>query len=186
MKRTREADISELVGKRVYKVESDNYSEIKLYTQYGVYIFDHRQDCCESVSIDDICGDLKDLESMIFVAEERVSGENPEGYVPNGSQDSFTWTFYHFETAKGYVDIRWYGESNEYYSEEVDLNLESEIDPTSYEAGYKDAIEDASRLLQIEFSRISSGTHPRGVSDYVRSLLTEPMKEELKNKPEMK
>lgn len=186
MKRTREADISELVGKRVYKVESDNYSEIKLYTQYGVYIFDHQQDCYESVSIDDICGDLSDLESMILVAEERQSSENPEGYVPDGSQESFTWTFYHFETAKGYVDIRWYGESNGYYSETVDLHLESEIDPISYETGYKDAIEDASRLLRIEFSRISSGTHPRGVSDYVRSLLTEPMEEKLKNKLEIR
>ena len=54
MKRKREADISELVGKRVYKVETDNISVIKLYTNYGVYIFSHDQDCCESVTIDDI------------------------------------------------------------------------------------------------------------------------------------
>ena len=85
----------------------------------------HYQDCCESVDIEDICGDLGDLiGSPILVAEE-VDNErdvNPEGVKIPEYQDSFTWTFYKLDTAKGGVTIRWYGESSGYYSESVDFD----------------------------------------------------------------
>lgn len=84
----------------------------------------HSQDCCESVSIEDIAGDLNDLlGSPLFVAEEATSNVNPENANPATIeyQDSFTWTFYKLATIKGHVDIRWYGESNGYYSESVDF-----------------------------------------------------------------
>jgi hypothetical protein len=77
----------------------------------------HCQDCCESVQVEDITGDVTDLiGSPIVRAEENSSQENPEGVTPE-YQDSFTWTFYRIGTAKGTVVIRWYGESNGYYGE---------------------------------------------------------------------
>ena len=86
--------------------------------RYELY---HSQDCCESVSIEDIVGDLEDLVgSPILMAEDVSSHENPEGVKMNSQDDSFTWTFYKLATIKGYVTIRWYGESNGYYSESVD------------------------------------------------------------------
>ena len=86
--------------------------------QYRLY---HSQDCCESVTIDDICGDLDDLiGSPILLAEEVSDRENPAGVEVPEYQDSFTWTFYKLSTNRGSVTIRWYGESNGYYSESVD------------------------------------------------------------------
>lgn len=113
-------EFKELVGKTLTDVKQNGDDEI-IFTdsngeQYKLY---HSQDCCESVTIDDICGDLNDIiGSPIVVAEEATSNENPEG-VTKEYQDSFTWTFYKIDTKKGGVTIRWYGDSNGYYSESV-------------------------------------------------------------------
>ena len=56
----------------------------------------------------------------LLEAEEVTSGnENPNGVQIPDYQDSFTWTFYKFGTAKGFVTVTWYGESNGYYNESV-------------------------------------------------------------------
>jgi hypothetical protein len=98
-------------------------SMIKFVAVNGdVYLMYHDQDCCESVSIESVVGDIEDLiGSEILVAEESSSGENPEDADVSEYQESFTWTFYKLATRKGYVDIRWYGESNGYYSESVSM-----------------------------------------------------------------
>jgi len=114
-------NISELIGKTLTKVVQMG-DEIAFTTDKGEqYKLYHSQDCCESVEIEDIAGDLIDLVgSPILVAEESVSeNKNPEGVNIPEYQDSFTWTFYKIDTAKGGVTLRWYGESNGYYSESV-------------------------------------------------------------------
>ena len=61
--------------------------------------------------------------SPLLVAEEVSS----DGAPPPDRQwgvDSYTWTFYRFQTIRGSVTVRWLGESNGYYSESVDLYTE--------------------------------------------------------------
>lgn len=113
---------SDLIGKTLVRVENVNDEEIIFETDEGeTFKLYHSQDCCESVTVEDINGDLNDLiGAPILQAEESESDENPPG-VEKEYQDSFTWTFYKLATRKGYVTIRWYGESNGYYSESVDF-----------------------------------------------------------------
>ena len=113
------ANLENLIGLTMISVENVDDEILFTTVQGDVYKLYHSQNCCESVYVEDITGDLKDLVGFpIAIAEESNSNENPEG-VTMGYQDSFTWTFYKFATRKGYVDIRWYGSSNGYYSESV-------------------------------------------------------------------
>jgi hypothetical protein len=111
------ANVSELIGKVLTEIGGNRVDELIFYTEDGeCYRMYHEQDCCEHVYIEDICGDLDDLIGAPILLAEEVSENAP----PLDEWDeSYTWTFYKFATAKGYVTIRWYGTSNGYYSESV-------------------------------------------------------------------
>ena len=116
-------NVTELVGKTLTAVNQVGDEEIWFTTSEGKqYRMFHAQCCCESVTIEDIYGDLADLVGApILMAEESSSDKNPDGVTKGYQDDSFTWTFYKFATRKGYVDLRWYGESNGWYGESVDF-----------------------------------------------------------------
>lgn len=113
----------DLLGRTLSSVENHKDEQLVFTLDTGEqFMLYHRQDCCEDVRIEDIVGNLSDLVgSPILMAEEATNEqENPIGAPEKNYQDSFTWTFYKLATIKGYVTIRWYGESNGYYSERVD------------------------------------------------------------------
>jgi len=118
-------NFEELKGKTLIKITGVVGDEEMVFvcTDGSVYKLYHEQDCCEKVAIEDICGDLADLIGMpILLAEVVTSNENPaDAKVDTKWQDFFTWTFYKLSTNRGSVTIRWYGESNGYYSESVDF-----------------------------------------------------------------
>jgi hypothetical protein len=114
---------NELLGKTLVNIEGSVGDEEIIFTtlEGKHYRLFHKQYCCESVQVEDICGDMSDLiGERLLIAEEITSDENPPGVTPKG-QNSFTWTFYKLATIKGSVTIRWYGESNGHYSERVDF-----------------------------------------------------------------
>jgi hypothetical protein len=114
-----------LIGKTIEYIKKTDDTLRMITTDGDSIMFYHDQDCCESVYIEDVCGDLDDLiGSPIIMAEEATSEEDPDGAkIDREWRESFTWTFYKFATIKGYVTIRWYGESNGYYSESVDISF---------------------------------------------------------------
>jgi hypothetical protein len=114
-----------MLGKTFVRVTgSVGSDEMTFETAQGErFMFAHQQDCCERVDINDIVGDLQDLVGTPLLVAEQVQGETPMDFEEE-YHESVTWTFYKFATRKGYVDVRWLGESNGYYSESVDLFVE--------------------------------------------------------------
>ena len=105
-----------LVGKVITAIETNDSEDVLyFYTVCDrLYMMFHVQDCCETVDIEDVCGEWEDIMYWpVHLAEERKdSGGTDDG-------DSVTWTFYEIQTIKGGVTIRWHGRSNGYYSESV-------------------------------------------------------------------
>lgn len=91
----------------------DNDAIIFVLDESNGYALTHLQDCCEGVYIESIDGDLSDLvgEPLVMAEEAYQEGESDWG--------TSTWSFYKFATTKGYVTVRFFGESNGYYSEEA-------------------------------------------------------------------
>jgi hypothetical protein len=115
----RYANIETLLGKTLTNIDAGEY-EIRFTTDEGnTYLMYHEQDCCESVYVEDIAGDLEDIVNAPILLAEEVVSESEIGQWG----DSSTWTFYKLATIRGTITIRWIGSSNGYYSESVDFRL---------------------------------------------------------------
>lgn len=84
----------------------------------------HMQECCEHVAIHDISGDLQQLvgKTITEATQEDVSDRWP-GDVPCPGPlympESYTWTTQVFCAEGVRVVVRWLGQSNGYYGEDV-------------------------------------------------------------------
>ena len=114
--------ISDMLNVTFTEVKQNNY-DLCFVCEEGTFTFYHNQDCCETVEIEDVIGDLTDLIGEPLLVAEESSGETPADFKFEYEPESYTWTFYKFATRKGYVDVRWLGESNGYYSESVSLKF---------------------------------------------------------------
>lgn len=106
-----------------HETDTDGHERILFTLADGrQYELHHIQECCETVHVEDIEGDLGSLVGSPLLVAEEVEGET------GGEQgfETYTWTFYKLATIRGYVDIRWFGSSNGYYSESVDFHRVTE------------------------------------------------------------
>ena len=102
-------DFEILKGKVLTKVDVRD-DLIVFYADGETYEMYHMQDCCERVYVESVVGDVNDLIGVPILLAEVSSSDDPN------ADELGRWTFYKLATIKGYVDIRWYGSSNGYYS----------------------------------------------------------------------
>lgn len=109
-------DVSELLGKTLTKIDHSDEEVIFHTTDGDRYRMFHDQGCCESVRLQDACGNWDDL-----IGEPILKAFQNSHDASTDEDLSATWTFYQIATVKGWMTLRWLGESNGYYSESVDF-----------------------------------------------------------------
>jgi hypothetical protein len=126
------AKFKDLVGKILTEIKkNEDNDELIFVVEDGTkYIMYHAQEYCENVWIEDINGDLDDLIGTPIIKAEEVLNYEPTSEEDiektkeaNNLPGYYEWAFYKLATIKGYVDIRWFGESTGYYSVNVDFDL---------------------------------------------------------------
>lgn len=116
----REIKIESLVGIVINKIINGGES-LEFHTDNGILEMAHYQDCCEEVTLEEIHGDIEWLLGEKIIKAERKT--NSKDAMGKDNLDSFTWSFYELSTIKGTVTFRWLGQSNGYYSEDVEIYL---------------------------------------------------------------
>lgn len=118
--------IGDMVGLTVENIDVND--EMTFIFTNGMKVkFYHSQNCCESVYIESIVGDINDLIGNTLVVAEEVSNfDTPASKLPENDVewgDVEQWTFYKFDSNKGGITVRWYGTSNGYYSTDVSMKV---------------------------------------------------------------
>lgn len=114
-------EMSELSG-CIFKSVTKTIDEIIFTTDDGrEFHLGHINECCEEVWLEDVVGDITDLENAIILVSEEVKNMDEPPPENRSVDDCYTWTYYNFRTLKGSVQVRFFGTSNGFYSETADL-----------------------------------------------------------------
>jgi hypothetical protein len=113
--------LDELNGLLVKHIDCDDEQLIIEVEDGRRFSFCHEQDCCESVSVYSVDGNLKELQGKKLV---RIDCDNvdPDDYVLGEHVDSYTFTNVRFITDEQTSLVRWFGESNGYYGEGISFS----------------------------------------------------------------
>ena len=130
----RQVDIAVLKGQTIRKVDSwdMNDDRITLTTDKFWYDFHHEQTCCETVKLIDVVGNLDNLkgkkivDAKCIIVESEKTKKRPSWVswfvMTKYGGESNTWTEHILVTEDGIqVIMRWFGSSNGYYGEQVDI-----------------------------------------------------------------
>lgn len=135
--------IEQLLGKTIFMIEQideealifhttdDLTDDLIILVMNPISPSYERNICDVKVYIESITGDLQDLIGSPILMAEESTYDVPENMLSEKDDDSKyaysiaeeLWTFYKLATIKGYIDMRWVGTSNGYYSVEVDCML---------------------------------------------------------------
>lgn len=96
-------DFSQLLGKTLVDIQGAEVGNDEIIftcsdgTKYQLF---HLQDCCESVYIEDICGDVNCLLNRPITMAEDISDECSEMEPVERCHESYNWTWYKLGTRK--------------------------------------------------------------------------------------
>ena len=93
-------EISKLLGKTIVKI-NNTIDEIHIACEDGSeFRMYHSQNCCESVYVERIDGNLNDLLNTPILQAEEKTNDNDDS---SKGDECFLWTFYTLATIRGYV-----------------------------------------------------------------------------------
>lgn len=110
-----------LIGKTCTSVKQVGYGVVFILEDGDEWYLYHAYDCCEDVFLEEVIGNLSDLEGSPILMAEVVTEDIGALY----------WSFYKFRTHKGDVTIRWCADTDSYYSIEVSFRTKTSLGGTT-------------------------------------------------------
>lgn len=104
--------MEDMIGRRVLSI-SKSFDAIHLELENHTCVFEHIQDCCENVTLEDSEYYEEDFQDAVIHDVEWATKHDPD------AGEEGMWSFLKIRTSKGYAWFRWYGSSNGWYSVEV-------------------------------------------------------------------